>query len=119
MKKRNAIIASMMVLSLGAGLCIPGAAVQAGEDEYDIDAMEVSDVTVKLYHRMNADGGDPESEYFIKKVDEWNQQKNGITIETVFISTENDYLDRLATDIASGDAPDIFMQVLKASCQEI
>lgn len=116
MKKRNTIIAAMMVLSLGAGLCIPAAEVQAGQDEYDIDAMEVSDVTVKLYHRMNADGGDPESEYFIKKVDEWNQQNNGITIETVFISTENDYLDRLATDIASGDAPDIFMQYGGTNC---
>lgn len=29
---------------------------------------------------------------------------------------ENDYLDRLSTDIASGDAPDIFMQYGGTNC---
>lgn len=141
MKKRNAVISVLLALTLGTSLCACAAGSEGagetaagqekadvqktehdltkaaeGQEQYDIDAMEVSGATVKLYHRLNAEGGDPESEYFLRKVEEWNKQDNGITIETVFLSTENDYLDRLATDIASGDAPDIFMQYGGTNC---
>lgn len=86
------------------------------EAEYNIDDMEVEETTVKLYHRIDPNGGDAESQYHLEKIKEWNDQKNGITIETVFIPKETDYLDRLSTDIASGDAPDIFMQYGGTNC---
>lgn len=87
-------------------------------DLYDIDSYEVSGITVKMYSGQKPDGGDPESDYFLEKVDEWNAQDNGITIEPIFISTEKDYLDRLSTDLASGDAPDIFYQYGGTNCLE-
>lgn len=85
---------------------------------YDIDSYEVSGITVKLYSGQKPDGGDPESDYFLEKVEEWNAQDNGITIEPIFISTEKDYLDRLSTDLASGDAPDVFYQYGGTNCLE-
>ncbi len=91
---------------------------QAEEANYDIDSYEVSGITVKLYSGQNPDGGDPESDYFVSKVKEWNDENNGITIEPIFISTEKDYLDRLATDFASGDAPDVFYQYGGTNCLE-
>lgn len=109
---RKKLIALFMAASmtLGAGL-----GVMASEN-YDIDSYEVEDVTVKFYSKNNADGGDPESAYLLKRVEEWNSEENGITIEPIFIQTESDYLDRLATDIASGDAPDVFMQYGGTNC---
>ncbi len=125
MKKRNRILSLLLAGVLVAGLTACGGNKEQddpgdGEDleaaGYDIDAMEVEPTTVKLYHRINADGGDAESEFFVRKVNEWNEQENGITIEPVFIMNEGDYLDRLSTDIASGDAPDIFMQYGGTNC---
>ncbi len=125
MKKKKVLsmmLVGTMVLGMLAGCGGKEESAEAGGEEnlekagYDIDAMEVEDTTVKLYHRINTEGGDAESEFFIRKIDEWNEQKNGITIEPVFIMKENDYLDRLSTDIASGDAPDIFMQYGGTNC---
>ena len=124
MKKRmKRILVCFLAVSMLAGLCACGNNKKEEESQgdiseagYDIDAMEVEPTTVKLYHRINADGGDAESEYFIKKVNEWNESDNGITIEPIFIMKETDYLDRLSTDIASGDAPDIFMQYGGTNC---
>ena len=122
--KMKRILSCLMVICMVLGLCACGKKGQTEEKEqgeladagYDIDAMEVEETTVKLYHRINADGGDAESEYFIRKINEWNEEDNGITIEPVFIMKETDYLDRLSTDIASGDAPDIFMQYGGTNC---
>ncbi|GKH34388.1 extracellular solute-binding protein [Muricomes sp. OA1] len=124
MKKRmRRIIACLLSVSVLVGLCACGSGKKEEKAQgdiadagYDIDAMEVEETTVKLYHRINADGGDAESEYFIDKVNEWNESNNGITIEPIFIMKENDYLDRLSTDLASGDAPDIFMQYGGTNC---
>ena len=124
MKKRmRRIIACLLSVSVLVGLCACGSGKKEEKAQgdiadagYDIDAMEVEETTVKLYHRINADGGDAESEYFIDKVNEWNESDNGITIEPIFIMKENDYLDRLSTDLASGDAPDIFMQYGGTNC---
>lgn len=89
---------------------------EAKGEDYDIDNYEVENTTVKIYHRIDPSGGDAESRYHLRKIEEWNEQNNGITIETVFIPKESDYLDRLSTDIASGDAPDLFMQYGGTNC---
>lgn len=104
MKKRSIISVAV------AATMIMGMTGTVYASEYDIDAMKVSDITVKFYQKLNPEGGDPESDYFKKKIEEWNAEDNGITIEPVFISVENDYFDRLSTDMASGDTPDVFMQ---------
>lgn len=77
---------------------------------YSIDDFVVEDTTVTLYHKLSAEGGAPESDYFIAAIDEWNAENNGITIETVFISTESEYFNRISTDIAAGEAPDIMLE---------
>ena len=110
MKKRSIISVAV------AATMIMGMTGTVYASEYDIDAMKVSDITVKFYQKLNPEGGDPESDYFKKKIEEWNAEDNGITIEPVFISVENDYFDRLSTDMASGDAPDVFMQYGGSSC---
>ena len=110
MKKKSIALLMTAAMVLGTGI---GA---SASENYDIDSYDVSGVTVKLYSKNNADGGDAESVYLLEKIDEWNAEDNGITIEPIFIQTESDYLDRLATDIASGDAPDVFMQYGGTNC---
>lgn len=110
MKKKSIALLMTAAMVLGTGI---GA---SASENYDIDSYDVSGVTVKLYSKNNADGGDAESAYLLEKIDEWNAEDNGITIEPIFIQTESDYLDRLATDIASGDAPDVFMQYGGTNC---
>lgn len=101
----------LLAATMTIGMCSTAFA-----SEYDIDGMDVSGITVKFYQKLNPEGGDAESDYFKKKIEEWNAEDNGITIEPVFISVENDYFDRLSTDMASGDAPDVFMQYGGSSC---
>ena len=101
----------LLAATMTIGMCSTAFA-----SEYDIDGMDVSGITVKFYQKLNPEGGDAESDYFKKKIEEWNAEDNGITIEPIFISVENDYFDRLSTDMASGDAPDVFMQYGGSSC---
>ena len=68
------------------------------------------DVVITFCARQDPTGADAESAYTLEKVEEFNAMDNGIHVELVWNSVEADYLDRLATDIASGDCPNIFME---------
>lgn len=127
-KLASAVLATLMVFGLtgcanggqtstsNSGAVTTGSGTTA-QANYDVDSLPIDgEVTVRFCSRVNPDGGDPESDYITAKVKEWNAEKNGITIEPIFIATETDYLNRLATDMASGDTPSIFMQYGGTNC---
>lgn len=77
MKKKKVLsmmLVGTMALGMLAGCGGKEESAEAGGEEslekagYDIDAMEVEDTTVKLYHRINTEGGDAESEFFIRNI---------------------------------------------------
>ena len=68
------------------------------------------DVTISFYGRFDPQGSDVESKYFLEKVKEFNNEANGINVEMVFLPQEQDYLNRLSTDMASGNFPSVFME---------
>lgn len=68
------------------------------------------DVKISFYARFDPQGSDVESAYFLKKVEEFNNASNGITVEMVFLPQEQDYLNRVSTDMASGNFPSVFME---------
>lgn len=75
-----------------------------------IGAMAEGNIKITLQAREDPNGSNAQSQYFIDKINEFNAADNGIEVEMVFISTEADYLSRLATDVASGDCANVFME---------
>lgn len=82
---------------------------------YDVENMKFDNVKIKVASRYT-EGGDEESEYYISKVKEFNEMDNGITVEMINITAEADYLNRLSTDFASGDAPNVFQEYGGSRC---
>lgn len=72
--------------------------------------MEAEEVNISFSGRFDPAGAEPESAYFLKKIEEFNQLDNGINVSIVWNSVESDYLNRLATDIASNACPNVFME---------
>lgn len=94
------ILLFVIVLLLGFSLSA------RGTDE----SQPAKDVTISFYGRFDPQGSDVESKYFIEKVKEFNDAQNGVKVEMVFLPQEQDYLNRLSTDMASGNFPSIFME---------
>lgn len=95
-------LAAMMTMAL-----VPGSAM--ADEDYSLKDRTFDNVTIRVATR---NGGGSESvvdSYYLDKVNEFNEMDNGITVEMTNISTESDYNDRLSTDFASGDAPNIFL----------
>lgn len=67
-------------------------------------------VKIRFAAKEDPAGSNAEAAYFIEKVNEFNAADNGIEVEMIFIASEADYLNRLATDVASGDCPNIFVE---------
>lgn len=67
-------------------------------------------VKISFAAREDPQGADAESAYFLEKIQEFNEADNGIEVEMIFISNEADLLNRLATDVASGDCPNVFVE---------
>lgn len=101
-----AAMAAMMTLSM------TGATAFAEEADYALADAKFDDVELKLYASLSEAG----LNYFNEKIDEFNEMDNGITVEITNISTESDYLDKLSTDFASGETPNIFMEYGGARC---
>lgn len=93
----------------------PSPDVTSSVSNYDVDNMSFDNVKIKIAGRYT-EGGDAESDYYISKVNEFNNMNNGITVEMINITDEADYLNRLSTDFASGDAPNIFMEYGGSRC---
>ncbi|MCI8418520.1 MAG: extracellular solute-binding protein [Lachnospiraceae bacterium] len=68
------------------------------------------DVVITFCARQDPTGADAESAYTLEKIEEFNAMDNGIKVDIVWNPVEADYLSRLATDIASNDCPNIFME---------
>lgn len=102
-KAMSVTLAAVMAVSM-----VPGT-VMAAED-YSLKDVSFDNVTIRVATR---NGGGSESvvdSYYLSKVEEFNNMDNGITVEMTNISTESDYKDRLSTDFASGDAPNVFLE---------
>ncbi len=84
--------------------------------EYDVDNMTFNDVVIHVSTRNVEGGDDATGNYYISMVEKFNEMDNGITVEMTNISTESDYLDKLSTDFASGDAPNLFLEYGGARC---
>lgn len=94
------ILLLSMILLLSLGLFAGGSSETASD----------KDVTISFYGRFDPQGSDVESKYFLEKVEEFNNEDNGINVEMVFLPQEQDYLNRLSTDMASGNFPSVFME---------
>ena len=98
-------LAATMVLTLSA--C-------GGESSEDAtkgseEAIQNSeDVTIRVASRASADI--PRDVFYRSQVEAFNQLDNGITVEMDNIGTESDYLDKLRTSFANGDAPNVFIE---------
>ena len=77
----------------------------AEEADYALTDAKFDDVKLKLYASLS----DNALDYYNEKIDEFNNMDNGITVEITNINTEADYLDKLSTDFASGETPNVFM----------
>ena len=84
----------------------------AEEADYALTDAKFDDVKLKLYASLS----DNALDYYNEKIDEFNNMDNGITVEITNINTEADYLDKLSTDFASGETPNVFMEYGGARC---
>ena len=102
-KATGLTLAALMTVSL-----IPGTALAA--EDYSLKDVQFDNVTIRVATRNGGGAESAVDAYYLSKVEEFNAMDNGITVEMINISTEADYLDRLSTDFASGDAPNIFLE---------
>lgn len=77
-------------------------------DKYNVDDMTFEDVTIRVATKMGGGAEDANSAYYESMVKKFNEMDNGITVEMTNITTEQDYIDKLSTDFAAGDAPNVF-----------
>ena len=71
-------------------------------------------ITITVATRYSSDNED--ENLYRKKVEEFNNLDNGITIEMDNIATESDYLDKLRTSFANGDTPNVFLEYGGSRC---
>lgn len=103
-RNKKLLAMTMAALTAGSMLTVPVMA----ETDYSLSDVTFDDVTIRIASRHGDDSA--ENTYFLEKVEEFNAMDNGITVEMTNISPEADYKDRLSTDFASGDAPNIFQE---------
>lgn len=78
------------------------------ENQYNVEDMTFEDVTIRVATKMGGGAEDANSAYYESMVKKFNEMDNGITVEMTNITTEQDYIDKLSTDFAAGDAPNVF-----------
>ena len=113
MKQSKRLITIFLTASLTASVCMVPA--YAGETSpYDVSNMKFDDITIRVSSKY---GGTGDNDNFYKeRVEEFNALDNGITVEMDNISTESDYLDKLATSFADGDTPNVFVEFGGSRC---
>lgn len=99
-----------MSASLAALVALSMVPASASEVDYSLSNVQLEDVTIRVATRNGGGSEDAVSSYYESKVQEFNEMDNGITVEMINISTEADYNDKLSTDFASGDAPNVFLE---------
>ncbi len=107
--KKSAVSLAMAAIMLTGAFGTP---VMASEVDYALKDAKFDNVELKLYMNQNT----TTLEYAQEKINEFNEMDNGITVEITNINTESNYLDRLSTDFASGDTPNVFMEYGGARC---
>ena len=108
MKRRFLCFALAAVMASG----MIGTGAFAEEQDYALTDAKFDNVQLKLYASLS----DASLNYYNEKIDEFNKMDNGITVEITNINTEADYLDKLSTDFASGETPNVFMEYGGARC---
>lgn len=66
------------------------------------------DITIRMTTRWS--GEDPAAVYFRDQIKVFNDLDNGITVVADNIGNEDSYLDKLRTQIATGNQPEIFIE---------
>ena len=102
MKRRFLCFALAAVMASG----MIGTGAFAEEQYYALTDAKFDNVQLKLYASLSV----ASLNYYNEKIDEFNKMDNGITVEITNINTEADYLDKLSTDFASGETPNVFME---------
>lgn len=103
---KQKVLATFLVFSLVTAYAVPAFAEET--DVYDVDSMTFDDVTIRVMTKLGGGSEDAESAYYESMVEKFNEMDNGITVEMTNITTESDFIDKLSTDFASGDAPNVF-----------
>ncbi|MDO5423828.1 MAG: ABC transporter substrate-binding protein [Eubacteriales bacterium] len=106
MKRR--IMSCLMTAAMVAGVL----ATSVSAEDYALTDVTFDNVQLKLYASLS----NASQKYYEEKLQEFNDMDNGITVELTNINTEADYLDKLSTDFASGDTPNVFMEYGGARC---
>ncbi|MEA4888456.1 MAG: extracellular solute-binding protein [Clostridiaceae bacterium] len=81
---------------------------------YDVNNMKFDKVVIKVSSKYG--GTNKNDEYYRSRVEQFNALNNGITVEMDNISTESDYLDKLATAFADGSTPNVFVEFGGSRC---
>jgi ABC-type glycerol-3-phosphate transport system substrate-binding protein len=76
--------------------------------------MKFDNIVLKVSSKYGGTGAN--AEYYRKRVEEFNALDNGITVEMDNISTESEYLDKLATSFADGNTPNVFVEFGGSRC---
>lgn len=85
--------------------------VSAAETDYALKDAKFEGVELKLYANLNNNS----EKYFKEKLADF-EGDTGVKVELTNINTEADYIDKLSTDFASGDIPNVFMEYGGARC---
>lgn len=108
MKKRtiSLLLTMAMVSALGAG-----ATTVYADTDYALKDVDLKGTELKLYANLNQ----ASEKYFKEKLETFTSD-TGIEVELTNLPTEADYIDKLSTDFASGDIPNVFMEYGGSRC---
>ncbi|MDC7288004.1 extracellular solute-binding protein [Blautia schinkii] len=107
MKKK--VISLLLTMAMLSTMGV--SAVSAAEPDYTLKDAKLEGVELKLYANLNNNS----EKYFKEKLADF-EGDTGIKVELTNINTEADYIDKLSTDFASGDIPNVFMEYGGARC---
>lgn len=85
-----------------------------GSSPYDVSNRKFDNIVIKVSSKYGGTGKN--DEFYKNRVEEFNALDNGITVEMDNISTESDYLDKLATSFADGNTPNVFVEFGGSRC---
>ncbi len=106
MKKICIILAVLMLFSILTA-CDGGSNESSSQQSSSQQSSSVAEtIEIRVMSRWSDD--QPRSVLFRQRIDEFNQQNNGIKIIGEHINDEPAYLDKLRTGFATGDQPHVF-----------
>lgn len=113
MPKTSRFVSMLLILGFGAFFVGCKKNTESGKKNvsatnYDIEHMKFNNVKIVIASRYGSDV--PDEVYFRRKIKEFNDADNGITVAMDNITTESDYLDHLRTSFATGDTPNVFLE---------